>query len=88
MNDKAEYLKANRRKLLWIAVLAVIMGLIALYSISVTQHYISFHRALEIVWDHLHGVETTTYIDWVEDYIVCESLSPRALGGTSEPRDG
>ena len=81
--DKSEYLQANKKKVLWMVILCIIIALITTYSICVTQHYISFHKALEIVWNHLHGDVPDTYIDWLEDKIVCDSLIPRAIGGVA-----
>ncbi|MBE6527147.1 MAG: iron ABC transporter permease [Thermoplasmata archaeon] len=83
MFGKEDYLKANRKRTVWIAALGIVLIIVATYSICVTQHDIAFKRALEIVWNRLNGVEPVGYMNWLEDYLVCDCLVPRAIGGVA-----
>ena len=81
MIEIEDYHSRNRKKTIWIVVLVTITAIISLYSICVTQYSISFGRAIEIVLNRINGVTPVDYWDRLEDFIVCDSLAPRAVGG-------
>ena len=81
MADKQDYYRKNRLKIIGILILLVVTAVIGVYSISVTQYYIPFFKAIDILIDHLNHVEPTNYTEWIEDRLVCEKLVPRAIGG-------
>ncbi len=82
LRDAAEYLARNRRKVFWTVALIAIAGLVAVYSICVTQYPISFAEAWQNVSDHLHGtLSLETYRDRLCNYIVWDGLVPRAIVG-------
>ena len=81
MAEKQEYYRKNRVKITGTLILLVVTVIIGVYSISVTQYYIPFSKAIDIIIDHLNHVEPADYTEWIEDKIVCEKLIPRAIGG-------
>ena len=81
LEEVKNYRSRNKRKVLWIILLTIVTAMIAIYSICVTQYSISFERAIEIIINHINGKTPETYWDRLEDFIVCDSLSPRAVGG-------
>ena len=57
MAEKQEYYRKNRVKITGTLILLVVTVIIGVYSISVTQYYIPFSKAIDIIIDHLNHVE-------------------------------
>jgi len=78
---QSDYMRQNRRKIIFTLVLIAITALIAVYSICVTQYPISFSEAWQIVCNNLDHVIPTEYADRLKSYIVWDGLVPRAIVG-------
>lgn len=69
------YNRANRLKLIFMAIMVAIIGFTILYSLSVSKYPVSLNEALGIVWDRLTVGPSGT----VAEMVVYNDLVPRSL---------
>lgn len=79
-----EYRASGRRRVLYAAILVVVIALICVYSLSISRVDISFTEALRIVWNHIIGdvpLRSENYHDWWIDQVVVNDNAPRTIAG-------
>lgn len=80
---KSDYHLLTHRCLLIMAFLSVIMVAIFIIGLSISQYPISFVEAYQVLIDHIMGIPTDTYDQWMKDEIVVDMNLPRIIGGIS-----
>ncbi|MBR7153238.1 MAG: iron ABC transporter permease [Candidatus Methanomethylophilaceae archaeon] len=76
-----DYYRVMNRNRLFIAAVAVLAVAIGAYSISISHYYIGFWESIEIVIEHIQGIEPVGYKETLEDFIVWEGMVPMAFAG-------
>lgn len=76
---RKEYHKRRGFQVAIIVALIVVLAVLEIYSLSVNSFEVSFKEALDAVANRIHGIEPSTYIDRMIDYVVIEVNAPRAI---------
>ena len=76
---RQEYHQNRTRRIIISSILLIALVLLAVYSLCINSFHVTFKEAWTAVFNRIKGIEPTTYIDRMIDYVAIESNAPRAI---------